>query len=202
MVFGALLVARVDALAQGSSDVLFRPTGIDLVAAQQNAQGNVPAPAAQAENAVEETVRKFRVGVEGGVMVDPELIDFGAHATFGPIFKRGVDFRPGFEIGVGEVTTLFAINLDVTWTLPGATRTTRWTPYIGAGPSFGLSHRGFDTTDDPEADRNNRFDFGDTDFEGGFNFIAGARSRSGVFFEMKATAYGISAVRLLAGYNF
>lgn len=202
IVFAVLLVARVDALAQGSSDVLFRPAGIDLTTAQQNAQGNVPAPAAQAENAVEDTVRRFRIGVEGGVMVDPELIDFGAHATFGPIFKRGVDFRPGFEIGVGEITTLFAINLDVTWTLPGATRTTRWTPYIGAGPSFGLSHRGFDTTGDPEADSNSRFDFGDTDFEGGFNFIAGARSRSGVFFEMKATAYGISAVRLLAGYNF
>lgn len=202
MVFAALLVARIDALAQDSSNVLSPPAGIDLVAARQNAQGNVPAPAAQAENAVEDAVRRFRIGVEAGVMVDPELIDFGAHATFGPIFKRGVDFRPGFEIGVGEITTLFAINLDVTWTLPGATRTTRWTPYVGAGPSFGVSHRGVDTTDDPAADSNSRFDFSDTSFESGFNFIAGARSRSGLFFEMKATAYGISAVRLLAGYNF
>ena len=39
-------------------------------------------------------------------------------------------------------------------------------------------------------DDRNRFDFGDTDFNSGFNFIAGARSQGGVFFEMRATAGG------------
>jgi hypothetical protein len=52
-------------------------------------------------------------------------------------------------------------------------------PYVGAGPTFGLSHRGFETDDvdkvngvDDE-DSPNRFDFSDTDFNGGMNFIVG-----------------------------
>jgi len=34
------------------------------------------------------------------------------------------------------------------------------------------------------------------------NFIAGARNRNGVYLEMKATAYGVTNVRLLVGFNF
>ena len=177
-------------------------------------QSNVPAEARQAEDAVERVIDRFRIGIEGGVGLDPELIEFGAHAAFAPIFSRDFEFRPGVEFGFGEVTTLFAINLDVLYFLPGATRGTQWMPYVGAGPSFGLSHRGFETDDgdsdnvdvngvpiDGDNDRN-RFDFSDTDFNGGMNFIAGARNQSGVFFEMKATAYGVSNIRFLAGFNF
>jgi hypothetical protein len=168
-----------------------------ILTAQQN---NVPAQAQQAEDAVERAVKRFRIGVVGGVGLDPELIMFGAHGAFGPIFNRNVEFRPGIEFGVGEVTTLFGINLDVIYTLPGATRGTRWTPYAGAGPNFALSHRGFESDDD--TDDVNRFDFSDTDFEPGFNFVAGARRQNGFFLEMKATAYGVSNIRLMAGFNF
>ena len=168
-----------------------------LVSAQQN---NVPAQARQAEDAVEGAVRRFRIGVVGGVGLDPELIMFGGHGAFGPIFNRNVEFRPGIEFGLGEVTTLFGINLDVLYTLPGAVRGTRWTPYAGAGPNFALSHRGFESDDD--AEDVNRFDFSDTDFEGGVNFIAGVRSRNRMFLEMRATAYGVSNVRLLVGFTF
>lgn len=162
-------------------------------------QSNVPGQAQRAEDAVERAVERFRIGVEGGVGLDPELIQFGAHAAFAPIFSRNVEFRPGIEFGLGEVTTLFGINLDVLYTLPGATRGTRWMPYVGAGPNFALSHRGFEASTD---ENGNRFDFSDTDFNGGFNFIAGARNQSGLFVELKATAYGVSNVRLLAGFNF
>jgi hypothetical protein len=154
-----------------------------------------------AENAVEDAVRRFRIGVVGGVGLDPELVMFGAHAAFGPIFHRGIEARPGIEFGVGEVTTLLGLNLDVLYVLPGATRNTRWTPYAGAGPNFTLSHQGFEA-DDEEVDDRNRFDFSDTDVSGGFNFIAGVRNQSGVFFELKATAYGESNIRILAGFNF
>jgi hypothetical protein len=162
-------------------------------------QQNVPPKAQDAEDSVERAVRRFGIGVEGGVGLDPELIDFGAHATFGPIFKRNVQFRPGIEFGVGEVTTTFGVNLDVLYTFPGATRQTRWAPYVGVGPNFGLSHRGFDSATVAQA---NRFNFSDTSFDAGLNFIAGARARSGLFLEMRATAYGVSNVRLLAGFNF
>lgn len=48
----------------------------------------------------------------------------------------------------------------------------------------------------------NRFDFSDTDTEGGMNFIAGARNQKGLFFELKATAWGVTNIRLLAGFTF
>jgi len=105
------------------------------------------------------------------------------------------------------VTTQFGINLDVLYILPGSTRATRWSPYVGAGPNFGLSHQAFTEPEDSEDTDNvegddGRFDFSDTDFESGLNFIVGMRSQRGMFFEMRATAYGVSAIRLLAGFNF
>jgi hypothetical protein len=175
-------------------------------------QSNVPAEVRQAEDAVERTARRLRAGVAGGVGLDPELIMFGAHATFGPVVRRGIDFRPGVEVGLGELTTLLAINLDVLYTFGANAGDSEWVPYIGAGPSMGLSHRGFDTTDenpdnvDVEQDGavagRNRFDFSDTDFNGGMNFIAGARRQNGLFVELKATAWGVSNIRVMAGFNF
>jgi hypothetical protein len=189
------------AFAQQASPALPSP---DASSAMSASQQNVPPAAQHAEDSVERTVRKFRVGVEGGVSLDPELIDFGAHAAFGPIFVRNVDFRPGIEFGLGELTTMFGVNLDVLYTLAGATRQTRWVPYIGAGPNFALSHRGFQSTanGNGNVDNGNRFNFSDTKFNNGFNFIAGARSQGRVFMEMKATAWGVSNVRLLGGFNF
>ncbi len=155
----------------------------------------------------------FRFGVLGGVGLDPELIVFGAQGQFGPVFHEDLDVRPGLEVGIGEVTTMLGINIDVLYRLPGTTAQSRWMPYIGAGPTFGLSHRGFETGDgdgdhvdvdgvpliDPDR---NRFDFSDTDFNGGMNFIAGARNQRGMFFELRATAWGVSNVRFIAGVNF
>jgi hypothetical protein len=179
------------------------------------AQNNVPPAAQRAEDSVEETVRHFRMGASAGVGLDPEVIDFGVHATFGPIFRRGVNFRPGVEVGIGELTTIFGVNLDVLYTFGGYTRQTRWIPYVGGGPNFSLSHKGFSsdqvsatsstttvTASGATTTTTNRFDFSDTDFDAGFNFIAGARTQRGVFIEMKATAYGVSNVRLLAGFTF
>jgi hypothetical protein len=187
-----------------------QPVGQTSTLRSAAGQQNVPATARQAEQSVENAVRRFGIGVTGGVGIDPEIIDFGVHGTFGPIFKDEVQFRPGLEFGVGEVTTLMNINLDFLYTFENATDTA-WSPYVGAGPAFGLSHRGFETEDGDnvsvdgddldEDDDRNRFDFSDTDFNGGMNFIVGMRKRN-VFFEMKATAWGVSNIRLLAGVNF
>lgn len=156
---------------------------------------------AQTPDAVEDFVERFRIGVEGGVGFDPELIIFGAHGAFAPIFHPRVEFRPGIEFGIGEVTTTLGINLDVLYRVRGSQG--RWRPYFGAGPNFALSHQGFDVIDDDDVDdETNRFDFSDTDFETGFNFIAGAHSVGGMFFEMKATAYGVTNVRFLVGFDF
>jgi hypothetical protein len=178
----------------------FPTAGPTTVAA---AQANPNAPAGQAQSATEDFVERFRIGVQGGVGLDPELIVFGAHGAFAPIFHPRVEFRPGIDFGIGEVTTTFGVNLDVLYRFPGSTG--RWRPYFGAGPNFALSHQSFDFEDDDVddlVDEPSRFDFSDTDFETGFNFIAGARSVGGMFFELKATAYGVTNIRLLAGFNF
>ncbi len=180
------------AFAQQESPGQSAPVGGRSIAAV-NQQAN-----AQAQDAVEDFVERFRVGVEAGVGFDPELIVFGAHGAFAPIFHPRVEFRPGLDFGIGEVTTTFGINLDVLYRVRGSSG--RWRPYFGAGPNFALSHQGFDAVD--EEDDTNRFDFSDTDFETGFNFIAGARSERGVFVEMKATAYGVTNVRFIVGFDF
>ena len=203
---------------------VFRSLGIltviaGLVPAAAHAQDPLPSASASQQQPVaqraadraERAARRFGAGLQGGVGLDPEIIDVGAHVTIGPIFKPELSFRPGVEIGAGELTTLFAINLDVLYALDGSVGDRSWTPYLGAGPSFGLSHRGFSTDDDDnvtvpgngdETEDRGRFDFSDTDFNGGMNFIAGVRKRNGLFLEMKATAWGVSNIRLLAGFNF
>jgi len=192
-----LLFPHAGAAQEATAQTLLAPAGLSQSASDQ--QSNVPVAAQRAQGDVERAVNRFRIGVEGGVGLDPEIIIVGAHGSFAPVFSPRIAFRPGVEFGFGEVTTLFGINLDVLYTLPGSDARTQWTPYVGAGPNFALSHRGFEA--DATADRN-RFDFGDTDFNSGFNFIAGARARNGTFLELKATAYGVSNVRLLVGYNF
>ena len=155
---------------------------------------------------VERTAKRFHMGAQGGIGLDPELVDFGVHAEIARLFRPSLTFRPGLEIGLGEITTLLNINLDVLYAFPGYTSDTRWIPYAGAGPAFGLSHKGVSTedVDDPDVteEDKNRFDFADTDFNGGMNFIFGVRKQNGVFVEMKATAWGVSNIRLLVGFNF
>lgn len=107
-----------------------------------HAQQNVPPSVRQAEAEAESAVERFAVGVQGGIGLDPELIDFGAHASFGPIFRPMLRFRPGIEFGLGELTTVLALNFDVLYTFRGSVGETRWMPYVGAGPNFSLSHRG------------------------------------------------------------
>jgi hypothetical protein len=198
----ALLLVPFAASAQqeNSNPAPSEPRGINLTNFQQT---KVPPEVRQAEDTVERAARRFRLGVEAGVGLDPELLMFGGHGAFGPVFHPNVEVRPGVEFGLGEVTTLFGINVDVLYLLPGAARGNRWMPYVGAGPNFALSHRAFDSDDEIEDDdTGNRFDFSDTDFVSGFNFFAGARTVNGMFLEFKSTAYGVSTIRFLVGYNF
>lgn len=188
-------------------------SSLNSIRFEQDRPSNVPAGTRQAEQDIERAVRRFRLGAEGGIGLDPEIIMLGAHAAVGPFFNDNLDVRPGVELGLGEVTTLLSFNVDVFYVFPGVSRQTRWAPYVGVGPAFGLSHRGFETDEDDadnvdvdgvtdvDPDRN-RFDFGDTDFNGGMNFIAGARNPRGLFFELRATAWGVSNIRLIAGFNF
>lgn len=158
--------------------------------------GAVPSAVRQAEQDVERQVRKYRVGVQGGLVIDPELVSIGVHANVGPFFTSRFAVRPHFELGFGELTTLLALNVDGIYRLrPSAGQ--RWTPYFGAGPSFSLSHRGFEGEEDGE-----RFDFGDTDWETGLDLLVGFENRNGMFLEFKATPYSVGHARFIVGYSF
>jgi hypothetical protein len=168
----------------------------------------VPVDLRRLEAQVERQARRYHLGLTGGVALDPEMISLNAFATLQPFSQRSISIRPNFELAFGEVTTLLGVHFDVLYALPGISRSVRWAPYIGAGPSFSFSHRGVDEEeflgDDATVvdDDDSRFDFSQFDWDNGFNFIVGARSPNGMFFEMKATAYGAANVRMLGGFAF
>jgi hypothetical protein len=182
-------------------DVLPSPQGLAPATAEAAAEDPVPLQVRRLESQIEHGARKYRAGLMIGAALDPELISLAGSATMGPFFTRDFQFRPSLEFAFGELTTLFGIHLDAIYTLPGMPRSIRWSPYLGIGPSFAFSHRNFEEerVDGTQVDR---FDFGDFSWNNGLNFIVGARSPKGVFFELKATAYGISKVRLMGGFEF
>jgi hypothetical protein len=173
------------------------PAAQGLSGSGDELQDPVPPEVRRLETQIERQARRYRAGVQVGAALDPELISFDGFATFGPFFSRNAYFRPNVEFAFGEVTTLFGIHLDGIYMLPGITRSIRWAPYVGAGPSFSFSHRGFEDEEDGQ-----RFDFGEFEWHNGVNFIVGARNPNGVFFEMKSTAWGAANIRLLGGFEF
>jgi len=174
--------------------VLPRPQGL----AEANAEPEpVPPEVRRLERQIERQARRYRAGVQVGAALDPELVSLDVFSTLGPFFSRNAYFRPNLEFAWGEVTTLFGVHLDGIYTLPGVTRSMRWAPYVGTGPTFSFSHRGFEGEEDGQ-----RFDFGEFEWHNGVNFIVGARNPNGAFFEMKSTAWGAANVRLLGGFEF
>jgi hypothetical protein len=71
-----------------------------------------------------------------------------------------------------------------------------WTPYLGLGPALIFIHQSY------QAGR--QIDFGNFDYETGFNVLAGMQSRRGTFVELKTSLYSGPApkLRLIVGYNF
>ena len=183
-------------------NVLPRPQGLGAPSAETvQAEPAVPQRVQQLTTQIERQARRYRAGVQGGIALDPELITLDGFATFGPFFSRNLNVRPNVEFAFGELTTLIGIHFDALYTLPGVTRSIRWAPYVGAGPSFTFSHRGFEETD-VIGDDVSRFNFDDYAWHNGVNFIVGARNPNGVFFEMKSTAWGAANVRMLGGFEF
>ena len=156
----------------------------------------VPPKVRQIEGDIEREARRWRAGFRAGAAFNPELFTFGVQSQMGPIFHPRVLFRPNAEFGFGEVTDLIAINLEATYRFGAANRRGNWTPYVGAGPALIFIHQNF------EQGRN--IDFGNFDYETGFNVLAGMQSRRGMFVELKSSLYSGPApkLRLIFGYNF
>jgi len=125
---------------------------------------------------------QMRGGVQGGISVDPDQVYFGAHVETEPLIDR-LRFRPNVEIGVGDHTTLVAINFEFKYLFP--TRSP-WDVYVGAGPAMNFY----------------RFSGGGSDTRGGFNFLVGAQNSRGLFFEFKVGAIDSPELKFGVGYTF
>ncbi len=156
----------------------------------------VPSKVRDVENDIRRESRRWRAGVRAGAAFNPELFTFGVQSQIGPIFHPRVVFRPNAEFAFGEVTDLIAINLEATYRFSNTERRGNWTPYVGAGPALIFIHQNF------EQGRN--IDFGNFDYETGFNILAGMQSRRGMFVELKTSLYSGPApkLRMIFGYNF
>lgn len=148
------------------------------------------------ENDIKRETRRWRLGVRAGAAFNPELFLFGVQSQIGPIFHPRVQFRPNAEFAFGEVTDLIALNLEGVYRFSGDYRKGNWVPYIGAGPAMIFIHQNFQ--------RGRQIDFGNFDYETGFNVLIGTQNRRGTFFEMKTSLYSGPApkFRLIIGHTF
>jgi hypothetical protein len=159
----------------------------------------IPPTVRRLERDIERGARRYGVGVRAGAALDPELITLGVHANLGTVFTRSISVRPSAEFAFGEVTNLFALNLEALYRLPISPRQGRWSAYIGAGPSFSFIDQNFERA----AQGNSReIDFGDFSFDAGFNILTGVQFRGGMFLEVKTSVYSSPHLRMMVGYNF
>ena len=121
------------------------------------------------------------VGIRAGVSVDPEQFYFGAHVQTPPLVNR-LHFRPNVEIGVGDVTTIAALNVEFAYHFRSPEA---WNVYAGAGPALNIIRRS-----------------GDTDAEPGLNVLVGIAHEDGLFAEVKVGALDSPRLKFGVGYAF
>jgi hypothetical protein len=155
----------------------------------------VPPEVRNVESEIRREARRWRLGARAGMAFNPELFMFGLHSQMGPIFHPRVQFRPSAEFDFGEVTDLIALNLEGVYRFSASYRS-NWTPYVGLGPALIFAHRNLE--------RGRDVDFGNFDYETGFNVLGGMQSRRGTFVELKTSLYSGPAprLRLIFGYTF
>src|SRR5215471_49095 len=146
----------------------------------------------QTQKEIERLARRWQVGFRVGAGLDPELFLIGAHTNIR--LSRDLSFRPNVEFAFGELTDMFAINLEAAYRLPISLQEGRWSVYAGGGPGLNFIHRGIDTRD---------ISFSNVNYETGLNVFGGVRFRRGVFTEVKTSiwAHGVPTLRLLFGYT-
>jgi hypothetical protein len=160
----------------------------------------IPPEVRRTERDIQRQARRYQLGVRAGVALDPELVLLGVHSQVGPFFNSDVFLRPSVEFAYGEVTALFALNLEAIYRLPISSRHGRWSAYVGLGPGFNFVHQNFERS----TGQGSRIDFGEFQSDTGLNILGGLRYRSGMFTELKTSVYSDPAptLRLIIGYNF
>src|SRR5262245_49623126 len=75
------------------------------------------------------------VGVRAGVSGNPDQFFFGGHFETRPVADH-VTFRPNVELGVGDNTSLLALNVEFVYSMP--LRRQPWRLYFGGGPAANI----------------------------------------------------------------
>lgn len=189
--------ARIRVISERTDDPGVRLATQILPAEPGAAPEGAPPPKEinDAQRQIEKLARRWQFGVRAGAGLDPELFLIGAHVSVGPIFSKEAYFRPNVEFAFGELTDMFAINLEATYRLPITSREGRWSAYLGAGPSLNFIHQGVDKRD---------INFSNFNYETGLNVLGGIRYRRGTFAELKTSLWapGVPTLRMMIGYNF
>ncbi len=159
----------------------------------------IPAEVREMESEIQKAVRRFGVGVRGGVALDPELVMIGGQARFGPFFSSNFSFRPSLEAGWGESTTLIAVNLEGIYRLPVTMSHGKWSTYFGAGAGLNFNKRGLPSG---LVASGSNVEIDTFKYETTLNILVGVQKRSGLFSEVRASAFGKPAIRLFIGYNW
>jgi len=183
-------VAETVAVLESASDP---GPGRDPAQTRRSQEAPPPPQVRHVTSEIKREARRWHGGGRVGFGFSPELFMFGLQSQIGPVFTRRFLLRPNAEFGFGELTDMFAVNLEGAYRL----RTKyhgRWSPYIGMGPSLNFIHQGASSGD---------VSFSNFSYKTGFNvFVGGERGRT--FVEMKTSLWSDQApvLRLFVGYNF
>lgn len=152
-----------------------------------------PAKVGKVSHEIESEARRWHAGGRIGVGFSPEIFLFGVQSEIGPFFSPHLVFRPNAEFGFGELTDMFALNLEGAYRV-NTTWAHGWSPYFGLGPSLNFINRSASS---------GNVSFGNFQYKTGFNVFLGAQKRH-TFVEMKTSLWSGNApvLRLAIGYNF
>jgi hypothetical protein len=121
-------------------------------------------------------------GVRAGVSADPDQFFFGGHYETKPLLKH-LTFKPSVEIGIGDDTTLIALNVEFAYRIPIENQPF-WL-YVGGGPAANIFSQE-----------------GDDHVGGGFNFFVGLQHTKGLFTEFKVGVGDSASLKFMVGYAF
>ena len=121
-------------------------------------------------------------GVRAGVSADPDQFFFGGHYETKPLIKH-LTFKPNVEIGIGDDTTLIALNIEFAYHIPIEKQP--FFLYLGGGPAANIFANE-----------------GDDHVGGGFNFLVGLQHNKGLFTEFKVGVGDSAGLKFMVGYAF
>jgi hypothetical protein len=125
-------------------------------------------------------------GLRAGASVDPDQFYLGGHYESNALVNR-LYFKPNAELGFGDDITTIALNFEFVYKFP---LNRPWSLYAGGGPALNIY-----SFDDRSGDD-------DSDAEGGLNFLFGAETSRGLFFEMKIGAIDSPELKFGVGYTW